>query len=274
MPRARLGQHFLTDNRIARRIVDAVQISQGDVIIEIGPGTGSLTRHIVPVAQEQSAKVILIEVDGRLSNDLDRRYGQAENVQVLSADFRDVDLATLSSETQIGALKVVGNLPYYAGTPIVRHVLESERKANALVVMLQREVASEMVARPGRMSLLSLAVQVYAAGEVIFDVDPSAFNPRPQVHSSVLRLTPFKQARVAPPLLDAMFQLARVCFRGKRKQIHNSLASGLGMDTEQSKALGASAGLDTTRRPATLSIEEWESLARTWIATRSTESVG
>ena len=262
MPRARLGQHFLKDVSVARRIIDSISLRPGELVIEVGAGTGSLTQHLVPHAASMGSPVLLVEIDGRLADSLAKRYGRNGDVRVVCHDVRDMDL----TEALGGASSytVVGNLPYYAGTPIVRRFLEASNKPREVVVMLQREVASEMVARPNNMSLLSLAVQIYASGAVLFDVEPAAFSPPPKVMSSVLRLTPHATPVVDPSRIDAMFKVARSCFRGKRKQLHNSLSGGLGISAAEAKLMGDAAGIDTSRRPATLALEEWVALAEVW----------
>ena len=264
MLRARLGQHFLIDNSVARRIVDAVDISAGDLITEIGPGTGSLTRYLVPAVLKAGARVLLVELDEHLASELERRYAKTDTATVVRGDARELDLMN-SFGDDVSRYKVVGNLPYYAGTPIVRRFLESDTPPDSMVVMLQREVAMDMVAPPGQMSLLSLAVQIYASGRVLFTVEPSAFRPRPEVRSSVVQIIPHASPRVGPEMREAMFEVARACFRGKRKQLHNSLAHGLGLSVDESKVLGRDAGIDTRRRPATLTVDEWIGLASTWM---------
>lgn len=272
MTHVRLGQHILHEASVAERIVDAVDISAGDLIVEIGPGTGALTRHIVALAGQVGANVRLVEIDPEMCLVLERTYGRWDHVEVVRADARHLDILALIGNAQPNGYKVVGNLPYYAGTPIVRRFLEFESRPTTMTVMLQREVALKMVAQPGRMSLVSLAVQIYAAGTSICDVEPSAFVPPPKVRSAVIKLVPFDVPAIEARLIDAVFRLARMSFRGNRKQLHNSLSAGLGINVEDCKNLGAIAGLDTSRRPATLSVEEWRNLANTWLATYSEDS--
>ena len=266
MPRAKLGQHFLIDNVVAQRIADAVEISPGDLVVEIGPGSGSLTSYLMPIAEEVGAQVVLVELDVYWASSLASRYAERANVTVLRRDARDLDLTEMLADAGSSRYKIVGNLPYYAGTPIVRRFLECDIPPESLVVMLQREVALDMVAQPGQMSLLSLAVQTYATGRLLFDVEPTAFQPRPKVRSAVVRLVPFWSPIVPAEVRDAMFKVARVCFRGKRKQMHNSMANGLQLSVDYAKDLGQEAGIDTTRRPATLAMEEWVALAEAYIA--------
>lgn len=264
MPRRRLGQHFLRDGSVAREIVDAAEISIGDVIVEIGPGTGALTGHIVEAADRTGSSVVLVELDVKYAARIEDKFGYMPNVRVVCADARDLDFETLPELSQGRRYKVVANLPYYAGTPIVRSFLEREHQPTSMTVMLQREVARDMCAKPGKMSLLSLAVQIYSSPKALFSVPPSAFRPPPKVHSTVIQLMPRVDPLVRSDRIDDLFVVARAAFLGRRKQLHNSLANGLLMPTADVKTMLAEAGIDSQRRPATLSIDEWISLAQQW----------
>ncbi len=264
MPRRRLGQHFLRDRSVARRIVNAAGIAQRDVVVEIGPGDGALTDYIVDTTTSCGGKVILIEVDDRYADRMDARFGANPNVRVISADARDVDLEAQPELRNGNGYKLVANLPYYAGTPIVRRFLEHHRPPEKLIVMLQREVARDMCAQPGKISLLTLAVQIYAKPRSLFSVPPGAFKPPPKVHSTVIELSPLAEPLVKREDIDDFFRLARSAFVGRRKQLHNSLANGLGMSTSEVKQMTARAQINSERRPATLSIEEWTALLHEW----------
>lgn len=264
MPRRRLGQHFLREGSVARRIVEAPDISIGDVVVEIGPGNGALTRRIVEVADRLGSSVVLVEIDAKYASRMEVEFGHLPYVRVICADARDVDFDDLAEIGGGHRYKVIANLPYYAGTPIVRSFLERDRRPESMTVMLQREVARDMCAKPGKMSLLSLAVQIYSTPKSLFSVPPNAFRPPPKVHSTVIQLTPLENPLVQRDDIDDLFKLARSAFLGRRKQLHNSLANGLGMATEEVKAMISDAGIDSERRPATLSIDEWISLTRQW----------
>ena len=192
------------------------------------------------------------------------KYADNPDVRVIFGDARDIDFDTLPELEDDANYKVVANLPYYAGTPIVRSFLERERQPTSLTVMLQREVAQDMCASPGKMSLLSLAVQIYATPKALFKVPPSAFKPPPKVHSTVIQLKPLIEPLVASEDVEDIFKIARSAFLGRRKQLHNSLANGLQMSTDAVKEMTAAAGIDSERRPSTLSIPEWISLMRQW----------
>ena len=274
MARQRLGQHFLRDRSVARNIVDAAGISVGEVVVEIGPGDGALTSLIVEEVSYCGGSVVLVEIDVKFAERMAVRYRDNPDVRVISADARDVALEDLPEMSGGRDYKVVANLPYYAGTPIVRGFLEREYRPTSLTVMLQREVARDMCAQPGKMSLLSLAVQIYAAPKSLFTVPPSAFRPLPKVHSTVIQLTPLVEPLVSSELVDDLFKLARSAFLGRRKQLHNSLANGLGLTTDEVKEMTTRVGIDSERRPATLSIDEWLSLLEEWRMVRDAVVAG
>ena len=274
MARRRLGQHFLRDRSVARRIVDAAGISVGDVVVEIGPGDGALTDLIVEEVHQVGGAVVLVELDEKYATRMEDRYGGDPDVRVVNADARDVELEGLPEFRGARDYKVVANLPYYAGTPIVRSFLERARRPASMAVMLQREVARDMCAKPGKMSLLSLAVQIYAEPRSLFTVPPSAFRPPPKVHSTVIQLTPFDEPLVTDADVPDLFKLARSAFLGRRKQLHNSLANGLAMSTDEVKEMTSRAGVDSERRPATLGIDEWLALLREWRQVRDVVSAG
>ncbi|MQG37653.1 MAG: ribosomal RNA small subunit methyltransferase A [SAR202 cluster bacterium] len=260
MTAQRLGQHFLTDNSVVKVIVDAADLRHDDIVVEVGPGRGALTKDIV----SQSGKVLLIEYDAEIASRLALRYETNSDVEVLNLDARHFGSdshAWLSD----GNYKVVANLPYYAANPIVRNFLESTHQPTSMVIMVQREVARDMSAEPGDMSLLSLAVQIYASVEHVIDVPPECFDPPPKVHSSVLKLEPVSIPRLEFHSSEDFFKLARSGFKSPRKQLHNSLADGLFIDLDDARKLVNKTGIATTRRPATLSIDDWQVLYDVWV---------
>ena len=255
-----LGQHFLTDTSVVKAIVESADLRSGDTVVEVGPGRGALTSEIV----SQSGKVLLIEYDAEMAERLAFKYETNTNVNVINLDARH-----FGSDSHMwlsdGNYKVVGNLPYYAANPIVRNFLESTHKPTSMVIMVQREVARDMAAEPGDMSLLSLAVQIYASAEKVIDVPPQCFDPPPKVHSSVLKLTPSSEPKLRFESPDDFFKLARGGFKSPRKQLHNSLADGLFIHLDDARSLVSETGLETTRRPATLALEDWQVLYDVWV---------
>lgn len=257
-PRKSLGQHFLVDSRILTRIVGAAQLASEDLVVEIGPGKGALTRRLLP----QVARVVAVEMDGDLAQSLAVRLDNPANLSVICADARRVDLSEMVGDR---SYKVVANLPYYAANPIIRSFLEANHTPSAMVVMVQREVAEGMTALPGKMSLLSVAVQFYATAKKVCSVPPTAFRPSPKVTSAVVRL----DLLAKPPLIESeapgFFNLVRAGFSSPRKQLHNSLGHGLGIGSTPASQMLEIAGVDGSRRAGTLSLREWLEVYRVWV---------
>ncbi len=248
-----LGQHFLIDRRVLDTIVNAADLSRSDTVVEVGPGLGVLTDALV----EHAGAVIAVEVDPVLSAGLARRYSGQTNVTILNADV----LTTAPSElVDSGGYRVLGNLPYYAASPILRHFLEAEPKPDTIVVMLQKEVADAVAASPGSMSIISVAVQLYGKPTLVDYVPRSSFYPLPKVDSAVVRVDVYPEPAVAVAYIEGFFDIVRAGFSTPRKQIRNSLAVGLGVEARASADILKGAGIDPTRRPQTLSLEEWARL--------------
>ncbi|MCL4230264.1 MAG: ribosomal RNA small subunit methyltransferase A [Dehalococcoidia bacterium] len=253
-PRKALGQHFLRDSGVLADIASALRVPQGGVVVEIGPGTGQLTAALLDLRHH----VIAIEVEDRMIRHLGRRFPGEGRLRLVEGDARDIDLAAIVPAGM--PFVVVGNLPYFAANPIIRHLLEGEPKPTELVVMVQREVARELTAPVGDFSLLTISVLVYAASEHLFDVPPEAFDPPPNVWSSVVRLTLRQQPLVPSRRREAFFTLVSRTFRNPRKQIHNTLAQAVALPKELTDRALADAGIDPARRAETLTVDEWLAL--------------
>lgn len=257
-PRKSLGQHFLTDGRIANRIVAAAEPTDADTILEIGPGTGFLTRRLL----ERAGQVVAVELDAALAGELPARLGDPPHLNVRHGDARSVEIADLvGRETPY---KLVANLPYYAAAPIVRRFLETDTPPSILVVMVQREVAAAMTAAPGKMTLMSVATQFYAAASVVTHVPPRCFRPPPKVSSAVVRLDLHPKPPTPVKDRESFFALVRAGFSAPRKTLRNSLAQGTAASPAVVEAISAGVGIDPMRRPATLSIAEWAALDAAW----------
>lgn len=232
-------------------------------MLEIGAGTGQLTEALLSAGHT----VVALEIEERLLDHLSRRFASEPALALAQADARDVDLAELLPPGV--PFVAVGNLPYFAANPIVRHLLEGLPKPREAVVMVQREVAREIAAKPGHASLLSISVQVYAETELLFDVPPDAFDPPPSVFSSVVRLILRPAPLVPPSRLEAFFTLVSKTFRNPRKQIHNGLARESGLTADQADDALRSAGIDPMRRAETLTIADWLGLLDAFEAIRA-----
>ena len=255
-PRANkaLGQHFLVDANVRRRILAAADLAPDDVVVEIGPGRGFLTSSLV----RQAGRVVAVELDRTLAERLSQTHSDSPNFRGVSGDAREVDIGALVGRSNY---KVVANLPYYAANPILRRFLEAERKPSVMVVMLQREVAKLVAAGPGRMGLLSVAVQVYGSPRIVCRVPPRAFRPMPAVTSAVVRIDVCREPAV-PESGEGFFRLVRAGFSAPRKQLRNSLSRGLGASVEEAGSMLLDAGIEPKRRAQTLTIEEWGRLYR------------
>jgi 16S rRNA (adenine1518-N6/adenine1519-N6)-dimethyltransferase len=249
-----LGQHFLVDRRILGKIISAGDVGEDDVVIEVGPGLGVLTAELVRLARQ----VVAVEIDSNLAVGLKERI-TADNLSIVGRDILDVAPSELlpRSETRY---KVVANLPYYITSPVLRHFLEADLPPDVMVVMVQREVARTITAAPGKMSLLSVGVQLYGHAEIVAAVPARSFHPVPKVESAVVRITRYPQQIVAPGQRDSFFSVVRAGFGSPRKQLINTLSHGLGVEKEKIFGNLNTAGIEPTRRAESLSIEEWRRL--------------
>jgi 16S rRNA (adenine1518-N6/adenine1519-N6)-dimethyltransferase len=248
-PSKALGQHFLHDPKIVRRIADLAGLTREDLVVEIGPGLGVLTRELAA----RAGKVIAIELDARLADYLRRQFAST-NVEIVHGDALAVDYAGLTEERPY---QVVANLPYSVATAIIERLLTGEHPPERLVVMVQREVAERLAAHPPDMTLLSVAAQFYATPRIAFRIGAGAFVPPPKVESAVILL----ERREETPLPRAeharFFRVVRAGFAQRRKRLANALAAGLGLPKEDVEAALVAAGIDPGRRAETLTLEEW-----------------
>lgn len=258
-PKKSLGQNFLIDPAALEKIVAAAQIDGDDAVLEIGPGLGSLTRYLSAAAR----RVVAVELDAHLIPLLESVLAEAANVTVVHGDILAADPVELMGED---GYAVVANIPYYITSAVIRHLLEAPQRPRRLVLTVQREVAERITAGPGDMSLLALSVQVYGQARVVARIPAGAFYPPPNVDSSAVRVDLYPQPLIPEDQIDAFFRLAKAGFGQKRKTLRNSLSAGLSRPGEQAAALLAAAGIDPMRRAETLSMDEWASLTRQFLA--------
>jgi 16S rRNA (adenine1518-N6/adenine1519-N6)-dimethyltransferase len=249
-----LGQHFLVDGEVLSLIVTTAELGPDDVVVEVGPGLGILTRELA----KRAGRVVAVELDDNLAALLRKTLASFNNVTIVNGDILKIEPKELSKGQ---AYKVVANLPYYITSPVLRHFLESKARPKAMVVMVQKEVAEAIAARPGAMSLLSVGVQFYGEPEIISIVPPESFYPAPEVSSAIVRIGVYPRPEV--DVNEAgFFELVRAGFAAPRKQIANSLAKGLGREKADVLPMLKRANIDPQRRAETLSIEEWAGLWR------------
>lgn len=253
MARAALGQHFLIDKNIVRKIVRLAQLQPGETVLEVGPGRGILTEALL----EASGLVVAIELDAALCAHLRETIGARPNFQLIEGDALAFDYAQVPSP-----FLVVANLPYYVSTPLLFRFLEQRRRIDRMVLMLQEEVAARLAAAPGSKAYgaLSIAAQLWCDVRVSFKVPASCFRPKPQVGSAVVALTSLAQPKVAVRDEKMFFKVVRGGFAHRRKTLLNSLCDE-GFEAAPIAAALEKTGLGPRRRAETLSLAEFASLA-------------
>jgi 16S rRNA (adenine1518-N6/adenine1519-N6)-dimethyltransferase len=257
-----LGQHFLIDGEVLKLITSAAELSLGDVVVEVGPGLGILTKELA----RQAGWVIAIELDNKLAALLQQTMASFNNITIINDDVLKIEPGALLNQQKarfpqaINSYKVVANLPYYITSPVLRHFLEASDKPQIMIVMVQKEVAEAIVAKPGEMSLLSVSVQFYGEPRIISYVPAQCFYPAPEVDSAILRIDLYPQPVVAVTDIGSFFQLVRAGFTAPRKQIVNSLAQGLGLSKGEVLSLLERASIVPRRRAETLTLGEWAGL--------------
>ena len=258
----KFGQNFLIDTRVLEKIVAAAGVTKDDCVLEIGPGIGTLTQYLA----EAAGRVIAVEIDRNLIPILEETLAEHENVTVINQDILKTDIKGLADAYHGGRpLKVVANLPYYITTPIVMSLLEGEDLVDSITVMVQQEVAERMMEGPGskEYGALSLAVQYYARPEIVANVPPNCFIPRPNVGSAVIRLTKHETPPVQVKDPKKMFQLIRASFNQRRKMLPNGIGNApeLPYTREQAAAALEKMGLSPAVRGEALSLSQFAKLA-------------
>ncbi len=256
-----LGQNFLTDKNIIDKIVEGTQIGEEDLVIEIGPGIGVLTRELAVVAK----KVIAIEIDKKLIPILEDTLKDLENIEVVNQDVLKVDMNKLITEAgTFENVRIVGNLPYYITTPIIMKLLEEQAPIESITVMMQKEVAERLKSGPGSKvyGAISVAVQYYCDVEYLFTVTRDVFYPPPKVDSAVIRLDIKDEKPVKDVNEDKFWQCIKKAFSQRRKTLGNSLIGVDGLNKEEVKDLLEKVEIDEKRRAETLSIEEFGRIAK------------
>ncbi len=258
----KFGQNFLIDTRVLEKIIQAAGITKEDFVLEVGPGIGTMTQYLCENAREVAA----VEIDRNLIPILADTLRAYQNVEVLNEDILKVDINRLAQEKNQGRpIKVVANLPYYITTPIIMGLFESHVPVDSITIMVQKEVAERMQAGPGTKDYgaLSLAVQYYARPEVVANVPPNCFIPRPKVGSAVIRLTRHREKAVEVQDENLMFRLIRASFNQRRKTLVNGLNNAPELNLEKQRIVNALAemGLAPGIRGEALTLEQFAALS-------------
>jgi len=256
----KFGQNFLIDAHILEKIVDSAEVGEEDCVLEIGPGIGTMTQYLC----ERARKVIVVEIDKNLIPILEETLGDYQNVEIINADILKVDIQKIVDEHNGGKpIKVVANLPYYITTPILLSLLEKKLPLSSITVMVQKEVAERMQAGPGSKDYgaLSLAVQYYSKPEIVQEVPPHCFIPRPKVSSMVIHLSVYKESPVECENPEYLFKTIKASFMQRRKTLVNALSAGLGIDKEVIKSVLSALSYPENVRGETLSLDEFAEIS-------------
>ncbi len=260
-----LGQNFLNDDNVVKKIVDTADLDKDTLVLEIGPGIGSMTKELA----ERAAGVAAIEIDKHLIPALNDNLSEFENIDIINNDVMKADIEAIVSECKekysANKVKVVANLPYYITTPIVMKFLEEIKGIDGMVFMVQKEVAQRMVSGPGTKDYgaLSVAVQFYSRPKIIFDVPPHCFIPQPEVHSTIIKLDILKEPSVKVDDKDMFFKLVKASFGQRRKTLVNGLSNAgfLRINKEQIKQILESMELKENIRGEVLSVQQFGQLS-------------
>lgn len=255
-----LGQNFLIDDDTVSGIVDAANVSKDDLIIEIGPGLGTLTKELL----DRAGKVICIELDKRMIEILNDRFSMYDNFKVLNDDVLKVNLKELIEKEKVKTTKIVANLPYYITTPIIMKLLEERLDIETITVMIQKEVADRLVTKPGTgdTGAITYAIHYYTNPKRVLEVPNTAFIPEPKVNSTVINLEVLKEPKVAVKDEKKLFEVIKTAFMQKRKTLLNALANSnkYGSKEQICKTLEL-LSIDNRVRPEKLTLEEFAKIA-------------
>ncbi len=250
-PKKYLGQNFLINEKIIPQIIEAAEISKDDTIIEVGPGLGILTEALL----KGGVKVFAIEKDFELIAGLTKKFGSNKKLKIVHQD------ALFFDETMVGPYKVVANLPFNVASPLIRKFLESQTPPALMVVMIQKEVAEKILAKPGdsERGVLTLSVEFYADSKKVAEVPRNSFRPQPNVDATIIKIKPFPhlagaEKKVEPKLF---FRIVKAGFSSKRQQIHNSLAATFRMPKDEVLELLKKAKIDPIKRAEDLTLGQW-----------------
>ncbi len=251
--RKRFGQNFLRDRNIIERILKAISPTEGDRLLEIGPGQAALTDLLAA----SGAQLDCVELDRDLASFLQQRFAAAEHVRIHQQDILKFDLHSLSPTVEPNSLRIIGNLPYNISTPVLFHLLKNHTLIRDMVFMLQLEVVERMAAQPGNKNYgrLGLMLQYYCEVEHLFNVPPEAFSPRPKVSSAIVRLRPHTGFPLQARDPDTLELVVRTAFNQRRKTLKNSLKAIMSAETM------AQTGIDLSLRPENLSLSEYVQLS-------------
>ena len=253
-PSRGLGQNFLVDEKVVGKVVDAAEIKDDDIVLEIGPGLGALTMGLV----EKAKQVVAVEKDPKMVGILKNLFSKAENLEILESDIRK-----FSPEKDLLGYKAVGNLPFYLTAPVIRRLLETVKsKPRQMVFVVQKEVAQRITASPPEMSILAVSVQFYSKTKIISYISKDSFWPRPKVDAAIIRIIPFSKPNLAKEETELFFKVVKAGFSQPRKQLANNLSKKLELNRVEVESWLMENNIQPERRAETLAVEDWLKLAK------------
>ena len=261
-PNKRLGQNFLISQKVLRRIIQTAELSKKDIVLEIGPGLGALTQELA----QRAKKVIAVEKDKRMVEILKNTLKDRQNIEIIHGDILDI-IRDSPSDTVLDSrtvseglsLKIVANIPYYLTSPLIRLFLELKTPPQEMILLIQKEVAQRICAKPPKMSLLAVAVQFYSQPKIISYVSKKSFWPQPKVDSAIIKIGQIKKPKNINQ--EKFFRIAKAGFTSPRKQLINNLSQKLNLDREEIKKALTQCHLDIQVRAENLSVEDWINLS-------------
>jgi len=262
-PSKGLGQNFLVDKNVLNKITETADIKPNDTVLEIGPGLGTLTQELA----KRAGKVIAVEKDTTMIKILGETLQNYKNVEIIQDDILKIHPVIRQGALSNDRVnyKVVANIPYYLTSPLIRKFLEADNQPSEMVLMLQKEVAQRICAKPPKMSLLAVSVQFYADAKIISYVSKNCFWPAPKIDSAIIKITPRSQTSHKtvwnPTSHNLFFKIVKAGFSQPRKQLASNLAKELKIDKEKTALWLEKNNIEPTQRAETLSIEDWKNLA-------------
>lgn len=244
-PNKVMGQNFLIDSNVLREIIQTANISPEETVLEIGPGLGILTQELIKKAK----KVISVEKDKKMVEILEQRFKNCKNLEIIEGDIL---------KTNFSADKIVANIPYYLTSPLIRMFLESSNQPKEMILLVQKEVAQRICAKPPKMTILSVSVQLYSQPKIISYVSNKSFWPAPKVNSAIIKISEIKKPKIDT---KKFFKVLKIGFSSPRKKLVNNLAGGLRIKKEETKRALIELNINPQIRAQNLSVNDWINLA-------------
>ena len=260
-PSKRLGQHFLISQKVLQKIIQTANLSEKDIVLEVGPGLGILTQELA----KRTKKVMAVEKDKKMVEALKEILKDYQNIDIIHEDILKSDLSS-GLTSNLKHYKIVANIPYYLTSPLIRLFLESSKPPQEMILLIQKEVAQRIYAKPPQMNLLAVAVQFYSQPKIISYVSKKSFWPQPKVDSAIIKITPLSLPGAdwlaSNKAISKFFQIVKAGFSSPRKQLVNNLSKKLNLDRQKIKKALTQCHLDIQVRAENLSVENWRQLTR------------